>query len=146
MTQAASLLKKTSHVGKIKSRCYEEDSCSVDEAATIKRWGFAPSKVHDHEKIKAYPVRYPMNEDSVGIETVAKFDQDAKMWEAPTPQQAAAISKLMGILKDEYGISDADIYEHDKVSYKQPGEGAGLYDGFDDSDRSVPPRFPPAIF
>lgn len=115
----------------------------------IKVWGFAPSKVYDHEKIKDYRARYPMNEDSIGIETVAKYMEATKTtaaaWEAPTAEQSASISRIVGILKKNYGISETDIYEHDKISYKTPGEGAGLYGGDDEPVRSsiVPPRFPP---
>lgn len=124
--QTASLLRKTAHVGKIKSRCFEGGSCPVDEMKKIKSWGWAPAKVYAHEKSKDYPARYPMNEDSVGIETVA--DHDGTSWEAPTPAQASAIQSIIQILKGEYGLDNADIYEHDKISYKTPGEGAGLFD------------------
>lgn len=124
--QAASLLKKTAHVGKIKSRCFDSGSCPVDEMKKIKSWGWAPAKVYAHEKSKDYPARYPMNEDSVGIETVA--DHDGKSWEAPTPVQARAIQSIIQIIKREYGLDNADIYEHDRISYKTPGEGAGLFD------------------
>jgi N-acetyl-anhydromuramyl-L-alanine amidase AmpD len=127
VTQTASLLKQTSHVGKIKSRCYESGTCPADEKAKIKGWGWAPQKVYNHEKAKAYPARYPMNEDSVGIEVVAKHDNGA--WEAATPAQLASISTLVMILKSIYGIGEADIYEHDKISYKTPGEGTDLYPG-----------------
>ncbi|WP_140728016.1 peptidoglycan recognition protein family protein [Pseudomonas sp. Hp2] len=123
--QTASLLKKTHHVGKIKSRCYEGGACPADEAKLIKSWGWAPTKVHDHEKVKDYPSRYPMNEDSVGIEVVA--DHDGSKWEAPTAEQSKSIRHVISVLKAEYGVQDSDIYEHDKISYKTSGEGEGLY-------------------
>lgn len=144
VTQAASLLKRTAHVGKIRSRCFDEGNCPAPEARAIKSWGFAPSRLYNHEKVKHYPARYPMNEESVGIETVAKFNATTQVWDPATSGQLAAIAKLVGILKDEYGISDADIYEHDKISYKEPGEGAGLFDG--DDDGGLPSRFPPPFF
>lgn len=148
VTQTASLLKQTAHVGKIKSKCYESGTCPADETKKIKGWGFAPSKVYDHEKVKDYPARYPMNKDSIGIETVAKYTEATKTtaaaWEAPTAEQSTSISRIVGILKKNYGISEKDIYEHDKISYKTPGEGAGLYGGNDGSVGSsvVPPRSP----
>lgn len=146
--QAASLTRKTAHVGKIRSRCHIEGVCSLEETLLITGWGWAPARIHNHEKAKNYPQRYPMNEDSVGIETVAKFDQATEQWEAPTTEQSAAITRLIAILKKEYGLSDADIYEHDRISYKQPGEGAGLYDGDvgGGDTGSVPPRIHPPIF
>ena len=72
--QCASLLKRTQHVGKIRSKCFEAGNCSIGEAQMIKSWGWAPTRIYNHEKSKAYPHRFPMNEDSIGIETVAKFD------------------------------------------------------------------------
>lgn len=129
VTQTASLLKKTSHVGKIKSRCYESGTCPADEKAKIKSWGWAPQKVHDHEKVKSYPARYPMNEDGIGIEVVAKNNNE--VWEAATPAQLVSITTIVRILQNAYGLGEADIYEHDQISYKKPGEGADLYHGPD---------------
>lgn len=139
--QAASLLQKTAHVGKIRSRCHITGTCSAEEQALIDSWGWAPSRIHSHERDKPYPIRFPTNEDSVGIETVAKFDKAANVWEAPTVAQASSIARLIGILKSEYGLTNADIYEHDEISYKQGGEGAGLY-GSDGDDR-LPVRLAP---
>jgi N-acetyl-anhydromuramyl-L-alanine amidase AmpD len=99
----------------------------VDETKKIKSWGWNPKKVYEHEKVKAYPTRYPMNEDSVGIEVVAKHHNGA--WEDATSAQLESISAVVKILKDAYSIGESDIYEHDKISYKTLGEGAGLYNG-----------------
>jgi hypothetical protein len=33
----------------------------------------------------------------------------------------------VGTLQNNYGLDDRDIYEHDAISYKTQGEGAGLY-------------------
>jgi len=139
--QTASLSQKTAHIGKIKSRCYEEGACSAGEAATIKKMGFSPTRIYHHEQVKAYPNRYPMNEDSVGIETVALHLKSG--WEAPTAAQSASIERLIGILQDQYGLSDNDVYEHDKISYKTSGEGAGLFTSDDIDVPLVPIRLPP---
>lgn len=136
--QAASLHKKTYHVGSIKSKCRAEGTCPAKEDALIASWGWAPRRIHNHEKVKAYGDRYPMNEDSVGIEVVSRCltncgrdEPDNATWEAPTPEQAESISLLIRILKRVYDLGDADIYEHDRISYKKGGEGAGLYSGDD---------------
>ncbi|MEN1929675.1 N-acetylmuramoyl-L-alanine amidase [Luteimonas sp. MJ250] len=133
--QTASLLKHTYHVGKIKSRCMVDGTCPADETRQITGWGWSPSKVHNHEKVKAYPARYPMNTDSVGIETVSRCvkncgpkDKGVPEWEPPTAEQKSSIATIVGILKKEYGLTSADIHEHDLISYKTAGEGAGLYD------------------
>lgn len=134
--QTASLLKHTSHVGRIRSRCYEAGSCPADEMAKIKGFGWNPKRLHDHEKVKAYPTRYPKNEDSVGIETVARClkncgsnDKGTPEWEPPTAEQAESIAIIIAILQEAYSLTDADVYEHDLISYKTPGEGAGLWSG-----------------
>ncbi|KGM57793.1 hypothetical protein N799_01115 [Lysobacter arseniciresistens ZS79] len=132
--QVASLHRKTYHVGLIKSKCMAEDTCPRTEQKTISSWGWAPRRIHDHEKAKPYPDRYPMNEDSVGIEVVSRClrecgpgDSDSAVWEDPTAEQRDSISLLVRLLQRIYGLSDDDVYEHDKVSYKKGGEGAGLY-------------------
>ncbi|GAB3380120.1 N-acetylmuramoyl-L-alanine amidase [Lysobacter fragariae] len=123
--QTASLEQKTHHVGKIRSRCFEEGTCEPAEQQALKALGFAPKAIHDREQVKPYPQRYPVNEDSIGIEVVARHT--ATGWESPTPQQRASIDRLVGILQQHYGLGDRDVYQHDVVSYKTQGEGAGLY-------------------
>ena len=135
--QTASLDQKTSHVGPIRSRCLAEGTCQADEEAKIKNYG--PKQGHDHEKKKAYPDRYPMNEDSIGIEVVGMYWEESQQWDAPTPEQQQAIKKLIGTLQDRYSLTDSDVYEHDKISRKTAGEGAGLYDGADRLPTSFPP-------
>ena len=73
---------------------------------------------------------------SVGIETVSRCirncgagDKGVPEWESPTAEQTRSIANLIRILKSAYGIGDADIYEHDLISYKTAGEGAGLWVG-----------------
>lgn len=124
--QTASLNHKTWHVGKIRSRCEADGSCEPSEAAALRKMSF--SQKHGYEKSKPYPQRYPMNEDSVGIETVADYDPQTSTWDAATAAQAESIRALVYLLKREYGLSESDIYEHDRISYKTAGEGADLYD------------------
>jgi len=132
--QAASLLKHTSHVGRIRSRCHEAGACSKEESARIRGFGWAPKRVHDHEKVKDYPSRYPLNEDSVGIETVSRCvkncgpnDEGTPEWETPTAEQVGSIANIIAILQEAYSLDDSDVYEHDLISYKTAGEGAGLW-------------------
>jgi N-acetyl-anhydromuramyl-L-alanine amidase AmpD len=127
--QTASLLKYTNHVGRIRSRCYEAGTCSAEETKKIKSWGWNPDKLHDHEKVKSYPTRFPKNEDSVGIEVVAKYHKDKKVWDAATPGQLKSVAIVVKLLKTTYSLGESDIYEHDKIAYKTAGEGAGLYTG-----------------
>lgn len=133
--QAASLGKVTYHVGKIRSRCQESNTCDEDELKALKElrekhtgYGAYVAALHKHESAKVYPDRYPNNSDSLGIEVVSRYDDKTKTWEAPTAQQKAAIKELVDRLKVCFGLGQADIYEHDKISYKISGEGAGLYE------------------
>lgn len=123
--QTASLEQRTRHVGRIKSRCDAEDSCSAEEAALIAARGWDPGGTHTREQAKDYPQRYPLNQDSVGIEVVGQHRND--QWDAPTAAQQASINRLVNTLQQHYGIGDRDVYAHDVISYKTPGEGAGLY-------------------
>jgi len=132
--QTASLQQRTHHVGKIKSRCQIEGTCTREESEQLRGWGWAPTRIHNHEKVKPYPTRFPMNEDSVGIEVVAMCltncapdESDQATWEPPTPEQATSIRTIVEILKSTYALGDEDVFEHDRISYKKGGEGAGLY-------------------
>ncbi|MDC9589405.1 N-acetylmuramoyl-L-alanine amidase [Xenorhabdus sp. XENO-10] len=125
--QTASLKQYTYHIGRIKSKCMAENNCNTNEAKKISGWGWNTKKIHDHEKLKEYPDRYPMNTDSVGIEVVAAYNKTSKSWDQATTQQNEAIKKLVSLLKCNYNLGDSDIYEHDKISYKTEGEGANLY-------------------
>lgn len=138
--QTASLLKKTSHIGKIRSRCEDEGNCQGDEMRRVK--AMTVSAKYEHEKVKTYPARYPMNEDSVGIEVVAKNNGGDYLWDAATPEQRQSIRVLVGFLKNEYRLTDYDVYEHDRISYKTAGEGAGMYDGGAIGGLRAPPSFP----
>lgn len=127
ITQTASLDQQTWHVGKIRSRGDADGMLSETDQAWHEKTGFSPSKVNTHENGNPYPIRYPTNGDSVGIEVVGSYDAKTKTWDKPTPEQTASINKLMGILQQQYGLDDHDIYKHDTISYKTQGEGDGLY-------------------
>lgn len=78
--QTASLEQKCWHVRPIYSRCYEQHTCTPLEskfyAGLLKQTGGGKPFVmgsYSHEKMKSYPDRYPMNEDSIGIEIVGRF-------------------------------------------------------------------------
>lgn len=127
--QTANAEKYTYHVGKIRARCMEEGTCSAEEAKKIKNFGWSPDKIYDNEKTKKYPDRYPMSTDSIGIEVVGKYNKTAKVWDQATTQQKTSINFLVKKLKKTYNLTDRDIYEHDKISYKTSGEGSDLYSG-----------------
>lgn len=98
-----------------------------DRQGRHEKTGFSPKAINTHENANPYPIRYPNNGDSVGIEVVGAYHEQTKTWDAPTTEQTASITKLVGILQREYGLDDHDIYKHDTISYKTQGEGDGLY-------------------
>lgn len=81
--QTASLEKLCWHVGILYSRCADEKSCDPKELKTVNsllhQKGFSFSKrvknVSRHELGKTYPLRYPSNSDSLGIEVVGRFNK-----------------------------------------------------------------------
>ena len=77
-----------------------------------------------HERLKAYPERYPVNSDSVGIEIVGKHIDD-KQYEAVTPAQNESLKWLLGELYRHFSLTGSDVYRHPDVSYKNPGEAKG---------------------
>lgn len=125
--QTASLSYQTWHVGKIRSRGAEEGTLAEADKPWHEKTGFSPKAINTHENANPYPIRYPNNSDSVGIEVVGAYHEQTKTWDAPTPEQTASVKKLVGILQREYGLDDHDIYKHDTISYKTQGEGDGLY-------------------
>lgn len=133
--QTVSVDRQAWHVGAIRSRGEVEgtitpgDQREIDAArGTTAEWrGTAVRAVSRVESTRPYPERYPTNGDSVGIEVVGRYDAATKTWDPPTTRQTASIRKLVGTLQDNFGLTDHDVYQHDHISRKTPGEGAGLY-------------------
>ena len=123
------------HVGAIRSRgemegtIVPEDQRELEHArAGQAEWrAGAVRAVSRVETTRPYPERYPTNGDSLGIEIVARYVPATRTWEAPTPEQTTSIQRLLGILQRNFGLTDHDVYQHDVISRKTPGEGADLY-------------------
>lgn len=126
--QTASLLMRCYHVGKhIRSKCLEIDKPSCDSAAMAKMLAMSFSNhvkaIDAHERAKSYPLRYPVNGDSIGIEIVGKSIDD-KTYEKITSEQNTSVQWLTGELYSHFSISSSDVYRHPEVSYKNRGEAA----------------------
>jgi N-acetylmuramoyl-L-alanine amidase len=126
--QTASIKKRTYHVGKIKSKCYQSDSCSDAETKKIKAYGWSPENVHDNEVEKSYPTRFPYNSDAIGIEVVGKYNSVTKSWTPLTNEQIESTAYLVNVLKMNLNLSFADVYTHEEISYKTAGEGQVVLD------------------
>ncbi len=122
--QTASLYKKTSHVGLLKSRCLAESRCAPSELPKLRKAG-APA-MHKSEKKKIFPIRYPSNADSIGIELVGKAygPKDNKVFENVTAEQNESLKWLIQELTMTLKISLREVYRHPVVSRKNPTEAS----------------------
>lgn len=133
--QTVSVDRQAWHVGAIRSRgevdgvITAEDQRDLDRARNGQaEWrGPAVRAVSRVESTRPYPERYPTNADSVGIEVVGRYRPATETWDDPTPEQVVSIRLLMESLQRNFGLTDKDVYQHDAISRKTPGEGAGLY-------------------
>jgi len=130
--QTALLNQKAYHVGKLRSRCIVTKACTATELATAnaiylkkgQSYGLRLRNLHNHEKNKSYPDRYPMNNDSIGIEIVGDYDKTKKSYESVNATQNKSLEWLVGELGKHFVLDKHDVYRHPEVSYKQPSEAS----------------------
>lgn len=132
--QTASVKKQCWHVGKIYSRCRVAESCSEQEAKTIEsmlhkkntNWGLKFRLITKHELNKSYPIRYPHNHDSIGIEVVGIISKAKGIYETPNELQLNSLFWLLDELISTYSFSVNDIYAHGEIAHKdiKKSEGA----------------------
>jgi len=80
-----------------------------------------------HEVNKKYPLRYPSNSDSIGIEVVGRFLPSEKSFEKPTLKQLQSLKWLVDIIAIEYSLNiKNDVYAHGAIARKEVTEGAQL--------------------
>jgi N-acetyl-anhydromuramyl-L-alanine amidase AmpD len=121
--QTASLTKQTWHVGKLRSRCLAEMTCTPTELNLLKK--FDPSGTHRREMSKTIPDRYPSNQDSVGIEIVGQAlpitepDPDKRTYETLTKEQSDSLKWLIQELRSSLKVPLTEIFRHPTVSYKK---------------------------
>lgn len=129
--QTARVTQKVFHIGKIRSRCVSLGSCSTTDEMAIKtilssKVGYSKkvAEINAYESKKAYPLRYPTNEDSLGIEVAGKVVKG--VYEDPTADQADSVTWLAAELLDLFKLTTADIYRHPQVSYKEESEAQNV--------------------
>lgn len=86
-------------------------------------WANQIKALDANERAKAYPDRYPVNSDSIGIELVGKHI-DNKTYETATVQQNTSLHWLVGELYNHFNLTSSDVYKHPEVSYKHPDEAS----------------------
>lgn len=133
--QTASMLKACWHVGVLLPRCQIENSCDPKELKTITaliheeglNFGRRAKNLSRYEVSKKYPLRYPSNSDSIGIEVVGKFWPSEKSFEKPTLEQFRSLKWLVEIIAAEYSLNIRnDVYAHGAIARKEITEGAQL--------------------
>lgn len=117
-TQTASTSMTTNHVGQIRARNPESNKA-----------GLSKSAINSVEQSKAYPARYPTNNDSIGIEVVGAFNPDTEQFSQATPTQLNSLGSLIQSLQKKFDLTNDDVYRHGDIAYKMASEGAGL--GYD---------------
>jgi hypothetical protein len=143
--QTVSVHRQAWHVGAVRSRGEVEGTItSADQRELDAARGETPEwratavrAVSRVESTRPYPERYPTNADSVGIEVVGKYNAATRTWDLPTAAQAESIRKLVDTLQNNFGLTDHDVYQHDVISRKTPGEGAGLHPAVLPADPAV---------
>lgn len=122
-------------MGVLLPRCQIENSCDPKELTTITAliheeglsFGRRARNLSRHEVNKKYPLRYPSNSDSIGIEVVGKFWPSDKSFEKPTSEQLKSLKWLVEIIVAEYNLNIRnDVYAHGAIARKEITEGAQL--------------------
>ena len=124
--KTARITQKCWHIGKIRSRCYELKLCSADELKAVNKilfkkgeaYSVRVDKLHTYESAKAYPDRYPTNEDALGIELVGAFHSKTDAYDTVSADQNASLTWLVKALLAYAKLTAADVYRHPEVSYK----------------------------
>ena len=133
--QTASMLQRCWHVGILLPRCKIDHDCNGKELKTITAlmheqglsFGRRARNLSRHEVRKKYPLRYPSNNDSIGIEVVGSFVPEDQSFEKSTQQQLSSLKWLVNSVVTEYGLNVMnDVYAHGAIARKEITEGAQL--------------------
>ena len=131
--QTASVKKQCWHVGKLYSKCRTVSSCSEEDAKSIENilhkkntsWGKKFRLVTRHELKKDYPLRFPHNHDSLGIEVVGLISNNSDIYEIPNKSQLDSLFWLLDEIISTYSISLKDIYAHGEIAHKDRKKSEG---------------------
>jgi len=133
--QTASLFKVTWHVGRLQSRCYLTKKCEpadLQKVADLEKSWRNYDKVHQIEKVKNYPDRFPSNIDSIGIEIVGKAERVENpktgktefVYEEVNEQQNDSLNWLVKELVSTLKVSMNEIHRHPDIGRKNSTEAS----------------------
>lgn len=131
--QPASLYKVTWHVGQSQSRCIVTKKCEPTEfkkmAGMDKSWKNY-KQISRIEQVKAFPDRFPINIDSVGIEIVGMSyrkgtdRKDEPVYESVNDRQNESLKWLIAELADTVNVPMTEIYRHPEIGRKNVTEAS----------------------
>ncbi|WP_421505061.1 N-acetylmuramoyl-L-alanine amidase [Erwinia rhapontici] len=127
--QTASLFQITWHVGKLQSRCFLTKKCEptdFQKVAELEKSWRNSDKVHQIEKVKNYPDRFPSNVDSIGIEIVGRSTRVINentgkpeyIYEEVNDSQNGSLMWLIKELVATLKVSTSEIYRHPEIGRK----------------------------
>ncbi|WP_455815125.1 peptidoglycan recognition protein family protein [Pseudomonas graminis] len=127
--QTASLFQITWHVGRLQSRCFLTKKCEptdFQKVAELEKSWRNSDKVHQIEKVKNYPDRFPSNVDSIGIEIVGKSTRVINentgkpeyIYEEVNDSQNGSLMWLIKELVATLKVSTSEIYRHPEIGRK----------------------------
>jgi hypothetical protein len=109
------------HVGTLAPRCISEHSCSPHFLAAIKRIDIsrAPEDdkrllIHQLEMAKPLPVRFPSNNEAIGIEVTGAPENN--VYPRPTQAQDVATVWLVAHLLDMFTLPRSAVFRHGEIS------------------------------
>lgn len=88
-------------------------------------WGKKFGLITQRELKKNYPIRFPHNHDSLGIEVVGVMSRDSEIYEIPNKLQLDSLFWLLDKIIAIYRISIKDIYAHGKIAHKDKNKSEG---------------------
>ncbi|WP_455817411.1 peptidoglycan recognition protein family protein [Pseudomonas cerasi] len=133
--QTASLFKVTWHVGRLQSRCFITKKCEpadLKKVADLERSWRDSAKVHEIEKVKKFPERFPNNSDSIGIEIVGESTdvvneitkKKESIYEPVNDRQNESLKWLINELTGTLNVPMTEIYRHPAVGRKNKTEAS----------------------
>jgi hypothetical protein len=68
------------------------------------------------------------NNETIGIEVVGMYNNETQEWDALTNEQVKTVSWLVNSLLKTTKLKKENIYNHEDIQAKTPGEGQVVYD------------------
>lgn len=77
------------------------------------------------------------------IEVVGNYDSANKSWDALTPAQSEATAQAIYVIGKAYGVRSSNVFPHESVSRKTPGEGGTVMQAAGDRLNQLYQQGPP---